>query len=37
MSKIKEDNFENAKTRFSWPMKAAEHEKVILKVLKGAL
>ena len=35
---IKEDNFENAKSRFSWPMKAVEHEKVFLKVLKkGAI
>ena len=34
ISSIKENNFNNAQSRFSWPMKAAEHEKVIMKVLK---
>jgi len=37
ISSIKENNFNNAQSRFSWPMKAAEHEKVILKVLKKEL
>jgi glycosyltransferase involved in cell wall biosynthesis len=34
ISSIKENNFNNAQSRFSWPMKAAEHEKVIMRVLK---